>query len=293
MGMLSSGQQYHRPFPRKMAEIRELMERAYALAIRGRYVPSHKLRQLPWDFFEELTTGKREARPRRADNTWVCQLHWACWELARSLLDESVKNCVGLAIYYNAMNDERKLSELYKRLPKTQLAYVSDHVVWSLHFTNYHAVLAGLHLGGVIPCHSKFWFRRMDHGHRWVPQDGTWSKGRKHLPQEAVLRQYDAMAKKMQWFPRRPLRDLKDLREEVTYHTYKLGGTEFQWSLNTLPEYFPELHSFQAEMLDLLRYFGANHSEPSGQAYKPSLRIGPLETRFDEYTAFCDDNDLL
>lgn len=180
------------PYPTlwRKKEIKELLEQGYSKHISRRRIWAYELRKYPWTYFDHmLAEGRNISDGVDVSAQKYARMNWSSWELARSLLDESIKNSIGLGIYYQQITDTDLCKAMKRQLPSCNLSYVSNFTLPSLYFANFHAVCSGLHLSGVIPCKKKLLFRVLDHPHKWIPHDRDWCEGREYIAQETLLKQ--------------------------------------------------------------------------------------------------------
>lgn len=219
-------------------------------------------------------------------------MDWAAWELARSMLDESIKNSAGVLLYVDKM---KNLSgdPVTSLIPSFDTSYVSSFSLPSLYFCHFHAVMSGLSLGGLIIRMGRVVVRDASYPTRWTCVNESWQEdwNRKvpRMAHEKVFQQYDAIQRQqVKWLPRRSdvLKELKRLREAVTYHTERMGAWSDKDSLNDLRSAFPDHIEFQKGILEPLVDVIKNGKW--NRSYNPKKRTDPLTLRFNEYVTLAN-----
>ena len=104
-----------------------------------------------------------------------------------------------------------------------------------------------------------------------------------------TFQQYDGIQKNQaSWLPERSqtLKDLKKLREELTYRTERMGAYAGDDKLRKVEDFFPEHIAYQKKLMDLLGSLVLNGSW--NRSYNPIPRVEPLKQRFREYESLAD-----
>jgi len=159
----------------------------------------------------------------------------------------------------------------------------------SMYFCHFHAAMSGLSLSGLIIRDGRFLARDSTHSPRWkIINPSTWEEDRDRVSQrvhhEYIFQQYDSLQKhRVKWLPFRTdgLKELKQVREALTYKTQRMGGWSDTDYLDELKRVFPAHIEFQRGILnpvvDVVRNGKWNRS------YHPRKRVSPLAVRFKQY----------
>lgn len=232
---------------------------------------------------------KRILEPHtRPPNDWMQKMmDWSSWEIARSALDESIKNSVGLLLYVDKIN-ELKDTPLREMIGEFDPKYISNFAPGVLYFCHLHSVLAGLAFAGFLIREARFVARVSIVPPRWRCINESWVEDSKtemkRKPQKRVFEQYDAIqSSQMSWLPERPkdLKMLKQVRETMTYKTERMGGWQDTDSIESIKKTFPNHLLFQEALLNLL--CKAVEGKPWNRSYDPCARTKPLRSRFKQY----------
>ena len=214
-------------------------------------------------------------------------MSWASWELARSSLDESVKNSVGILLFLDKVNDLSK-DPIRKLIPTFEPDFLSASTVSNLYFSHFHAALSGLTLAGVIVRDRRFIARDVDTSPHWKCIDDSWevrwNRPDSYISHAKIFERYDAIQRhQVKWLPARTkeLKSLKKARETMTYHTEKLGGWDQREAVAKIEEAFPSHIGFQEHILGHLSELVEDGTWD--RSFSPKKRTKPLRKRFGEY----------
>jgi hypothetical protein len=277
--------------PARKRDIKRLLEESYEVISASEFkTTAAELKKYPKMYLRKFQRGSNADKQRYIMTERPYKMmNFASWERARSCLDQSIKDSVGLAIAYKSLSDKALLTTEKNIIKHFNLDYVSSFLLGSLYFSHLHAVLSGLHLGGIIVVNDKFLVRNYNHRPKWIEKYGKWESKGKYVGQQNILREYDALQRHhAQWLPVRdePLKNLKGRREKVTYYMEELGGYGIRDSLTQFSEVFKFHLSFQKSLLSPLKELISDI--PDNRTYKPNIRIARLIQRFDEYEQLCD-----
>jgi hypothetical protein len=214
-------------------------------------------------------------------------MDWASWELARSALDESIKNSVGLLLYVDKV-DRLNQDEVEQTIKSFNTKYVSNFAPGVLYFCHLHSVLAGLAFAGFVIRDARYMARVSQQYPRWRCINGSWVEDYKtdqrRQPQTQVFRQYDGIRNaQLNWLPERSdnLKKLKETREMMTYKMERMGGWQLDSPINQIKAIFPDHVNFQEHNLELV--CDAVDGVRWDRTYNPCERTGPLRSRFADY----------
>jgi len=252
------------------------------------------LKEYPTWYLRGMSSKHKHISRRWAGEHCQKMMDWASWELARSILDESIKNSVGILIYLNTVNNLYQDS-IRDKISTFNPNFISTFAVSSLYFSHLHATMAGLSLGGIIMRDGRFIARDNTTIPRWKSIDESWEVDWKrpssHIHHIRIFEQYDSVRRhQVTWLPGRSkeLKSLKNIREAITYHTERLGGWDQRKAIETIETTFPFHIKFQESLIEPLCEFV--EGKVWNRSYSPTRRTVELKKRFDEYkelASFC------
>jgi hypothetical protein len=271
--------------PSKKLEVASLLQQSYECISDDPEwkTTAKRLRDHPTYYLKRL----QETHPRPPNEHLQRMMDWASWEIARSALDESIKNSVGLLLYIDKI-DRLANDELGAVIRSFNTRYISNFVPGVLYISHLHSVYAGLAFAGFLIRNAKFVVRVTDRSPRWRCINESWvedleyNNGRK--PHEGVFKQYDGIqGHQTKWLPQRSdnLKKLKGIRETMTYKTERMGGWQATDTIQEVKSVVPDHLNFQEAILDLL--CRAVEGRQWDRTYDPSARARPLRSRFEEY----------
>lgn len=215
-------------------------------------------------------------------------MDWASWEIARSALDESIKNSVGLLLYVDKIR-ELNNDELAKLIPSFDTKYISNFAPSALYICHFHSVIAGLATTGFLARDTRYVARVSEASPRWQLINASWqtdkSQTSKRKAQFETFRQYDGIRRNQaSWLPERSseLMNLKKLREELTYRTERMGAFADDDRLDMVERIMPKHIAYQQILLNLLDELVRGYEW--NRSYNPVARTEALKKRFYEYT---------
>lgn len=245
-----------------------------------------RLKEYPTYYLRYICSEKPEVRASWSGDYVQKTMDWASWELARSTLDESIKNSVGILLYLDKVK-RLPLDPVRETIQDFGIDYLSSFAYSSLYFCHLHATLSGLSLAGVIFRDGRVVVRDVSSSPRWIAIDDSWEEcwdRTTYARHVRIFKQYDAVQRnRAKWLPRRSeeLRALKKGREAITYHTERLGGWNQREAVDRIKEAFPFHMAFQQQILEPL--YESVEDKTWNRSFNPKLRTNPLRTRFDQY----------
>ena len=183
------------------------------------------LKEYPTWYLRGMLSKYPVTRRRWAGERSQKMMDWSAWELARSTLDESVKNSVGLMLYADKVAN-LEADSIRRLIPHYDLKYVSSFPIASLYFCHLQSTLSGLFVAGLVIRDGRLIVRDVSSEPHWKCMNKSWaedwSREISQMPHAKVFEQYDSVRKnQLMWLPKRTpkLVDLKSIREAVTYRT--------------------------------------------------------------------------
>lgn len=234
-----------------------------------------------------MCSKKAETRRRWEGERPQKMMDWASWEIARSTLDESIKNSIGILLYLDKIKRWEN-DNVRHILPSLDKDYTYTFAFWSLYFCHLHATLAGLSLAGVILRDHRYIVRDMGNHPRWKSINDSWqecwTRPSFHMRHTKVFKEYDSVQRhRATWLPRRSneLKSLKEAREALTYHTERLGGWDQKEAIERIRQAFPDHIMLQTQILEPLCEFVEEWIW--NRSFNPKSRVIRLHTRFEQY----------
>ncbi len=245
------------------------------------------LKEYPTWYLRGMLSEYPQTRKRWAGDRSQKMMNWAAWELARSTLDESVKNSVGLMLFADKVANLEEDS-IRTLIPHYDLKYVSSFPIAALYFCHPQSVLSGLFLAGLVIRDGRLIARDVSSEPHWKCINESWaedwSREIPQMPHAKVFEQYDSIRRnQLMWLPLRSAKlvELKSIREAVTYRTERMGGWSAESTLEEVKRSMPEHVDFQASILDSLCKLVEEGAW--NRSYDPHARTKRFETRFAEY----------
>lgn len=275
--------------PRRKSEIADLLSQSYDCIESASYAKrtwASKLKEYPTYYLRGICSNRPATHLVYYGEDIQKTMDWASWELARSTLDESVKNSVGILLYLDKIGQLRH-DPIAERVSEFNPEFLSSFAFSSLYFSHLHSTMSGLCLAGVVFRDSRVIVRDISTPPYWKCIDDSWEicwtrvSPARHA---RIFERYDAIqGHRTKWLPPRSteLRSLKSLREAITYHTERLGGWNQREAVDRIKEAFPHHIRFQEEILESLCEVVEDRTWD--RTFNPKLRTAPFRRRFSQY----------
>ena len=278
--------------PVRKSEIADLLIQSYdCIIVSGGWqngTRASELKQFPTHYLEKYySTNQDHQRFISSDNSQK-RMDWASWELARSAIDQSIKDSAGLSIYLRAMYCPVGEDIRNQLSPPFNLKYVSSFSLQTLYFAHLHAVMSGCAIAGLIVRDRRIFARVSEIPPRWKSIRENWQDNFDgellKMHHDKWFEKYDQIQNRQaQWLPMRTggLISLKEKREKLTYDMEEMGGFLDQDTAKYVMSIMPEHIAFQEELLSLLNEIvsGGNWS----RSYNPKPRVNSISERFVHY----------